>query len=133
MALIPTTEREALEAVMRQAEADLAAAHAEICRLQGLDAAQHTWPEWSSPANTLRWFVAIRERFSIAAEQPDFTYYECPECGFDCIHRADYEPRSTACPLCAGDSGHDVGMISRTARTTDKPEGKDARTPTPEA
>lgn len=60
-------------------------------------------------------------------EQPDFTYYECPECGFDAIHKADYEPRSTACPICAGDSGHDVGMNSRTARSTDKPEGKDAR------
>ncbi len=61
------------------------------------------------------------------SEQPDFTYYECPECGFDVIHRADYECRSTACPLCAGDSGHDVGMRSRPARSTDKPEGKDAR------
>ncbi|MER9524055.1 hypothetical protein NKI96_10765 [Mesorhizobium sp. M0292] len=60
-------------------------------------------------------------------EQPGFTYYECPECGFDVIHRADYECRSTACPICAGDSGHDVGMNSRTARVTDKPEGKDAR------
>lgn len=61
------------------------------------------------------------------SEQPDFTYYECPECGFDCIHPADYVCRSTACPLCAGDSGHDVGMRSRVARSTDKPEGKDAR------
>jgi hypothetical protein len=60
-------------------------------------------------------------------DQPDFTYYECPECGFDCIHPASYECRSTACPLCAGDSGHDVGMLSRVARTTDKPEGRDAR------
>jgi hypothetical protein len=61
------------------------------------------------------------------SEQPDFTYYECPECRFDVIHRADYECRSTACPVCAGDSGHDVGMRSRPARSTDKPEGKDAR------
>lgn len=63
----------------------------------------------------------------MATEQPDFTYYECPECGFDCVHPADYKPRSTACPLCAGDSGHDVGMRSRAARATDKPEGVDAR------
>ena len=61
------------------------------------------------------------------ADQPDFTYYECPECGFDCIHEASYKPRSTACPLCEGDSGHDVGMLRRVARKTDKPEGRDAR------
>lgn len=64
---IPATEREALEAVMRQAEADLAAAHEEICKLQGIDPATHSWPEWSSPANTLRWFKAIREAFGFTA------------------------------------------------------------------
>ncbi len=67
-----------------------------------------------------------------SSEQPGFTYYECPECGFDAIYRADYEPRSTSCPICAGYSGHDVGMNSRTARVTDKPEGKDARTASPQ-
>lgn len=62
---IPATERDTLEAVMRQAESDLADAHAEICNLQGLDPKAHSWPEWSSPANTLRWFTGIRERFGI--------------------------------------------------------------------
>lgn len=64
--IIPQTEREALDAVMRQTEADLASAHAEICRLQGLEPSKHSWPEWSPQANTLRWFAAIRERFSLA-------------------------------------------------------------------
>lgn len=59
-------------------------------------------------------------------EQPDFIYFECPECGFDSIQRADFKG-SYACPLCAGDSGDDVGMRWRTARETDKPEGRDAR------
>lgn len=65
--IIPQTEREALDAVMRQTEADLASAHAEICKLQGLDPTKHTWPEWSSPANTLRWFQEIRQKFGFAA------------------------------------------------------------------
>lgn len=63
---VPSTEREALEAVMRQAESDLAEAHKEICRLQELDPGDNTWPEWSSPANTLRWFAAIREQFHLS-------------------------------------------------------------------
>jgi hypothetical protein len=61
-----------------------------------------------------------------AVEQPDFDYFECPECGFSSVQRADFKG-SEACPLCAGDSGHDVGMRRRTCRSTDKPEGKDAR------
>lgn len=63
--IVPETEREALAAVMRQAEEDLAAAHKAICELQGLTFSTHAWPEWSSPANTLRWFAAIREKFGI--------------------------------------------------------------------
>lgn len=66
---IPDTERKALELVMHQAENDLAAAHAEICKLQGLDPATHTWPEWSAPANTLRWFQEIRVKFGIGGRQ----------------------------------------------------------------
>jgi hypothetical protein len=62
---VPDTERHALEAVMRQTESDLASAHAEICKLQGLDPATHSWPEWTPQANTLRWFEAIRERFGL--------------------------------------------------------------------
>jgi len=42
-----------------QFRVDLAAAHAEICKLQGLDPEKHSWPEWSSPANTLRWLAEI--------------------------------------------------------------------------
>lgn len=57
---------------------------------------------------------------------PRFTYFECPECGFSSVQRDDYRG-STACPLCAGDSGHDVGMHYRDATDADKPEGFDAR------
>lgn len=59
-------------------------------------------------------------------DQPDFDYFECPECGFSSVQKASFTG-SEACPLCAGDSGHDVGMTRRTARETDKPEGRDAR------
>lgn len=59
-------------------------------------------------------------------EQPDFHYFECAECGFDSIQRADFSG-SEECPLCAGDSGHSNWMSRRVARDTDKPEGKDAR------
>lgn len=65
-----------LERVMSQAEADLAAAHEEICKLQGLDPKTHSWPEWSSPANTIRWFATIRERLrplstALASAEPE--------------------------------------------------------------
>lgn len=59
-------------------------------------------------------------------EQPDFVYFECPECGFDSIQKRPFNG-STICPLCEGDSGHCVRMNSRNAKSTDKPEGKDAR------
>jgi hypothetical protein len=61
----PLTEREALFAVMQQAENDLQSAHAEICKLQNLDPAEHNWPDWTPQANSLRWFAAIRERFNL--------------------------------------------------------------------
>ena len=63
--IIPSTEREALASVMIQAESDLKSAHAEICKLQNLDPKTHTWPEWSPQANSLRWFAAIRTKFSL--------------------------------------------------------------------
>lgn len=62
---IPDTERDALEFVMRQAETDLAAAHAEICKLQGIDPGASAWPTWSAPGNTLRWFEQIRAKFNL--------------------------------------------------------------------
>lgn len=65
---IPETEAEALAAVMRQAEDDMKTAHAEICRLAGLDPAKHDWPDWSPQANSRRWFAAIREKFGITEE-----------------------------------------------------------------
>jgi len=61
--IISDNERAVLHAVMHQAESDLKSAHAEICKLQNLDPAKHQWPEWSPQANSLRWFVAIREKF----------------------------------------------------------------------
>lgn len=62
----------------------------------------------------------------VGVEQPGFACFECPECGFSSVQPAGFSG-STACPLCAGDSGHDVGMHRRVARSTDRPEGKDAR------
>ena len=59
-------------------------------------------------------------------EQIDFDYFECPECGFSSVQKATFTG-SEECPLCAGDSGHDVSMNRRTCRDSDKPEGKDAR------
>lgn len=56
-------------------------------------------------------------------EQPDFIYFECP---VSSVQRSDFKG-SRACPLCAGDSGHDVGMMRRVCLDTDKPEGRDAR------
>ena len=61
-----------------------------------------------------------------ALEQSGFLYFECPECGFDSVQKSDFAG-SRECPMCAGDSGHDVGMSVRIARSADKPEGKDAR------
>ena len=60
------------------------------------------------------------------AELSDFDFYECPECGFSSVQRSDFRG-SRVCPLCAGDSGHDVGMRCRPATDADKPEGFDAR------
>lgn len=59
-------------------------------------------------------------------EQPGFIYFECPDCGFDSIQRSDFSG-SYYCPLCAGDSGHDVRMSSRVCRADDTAEGFDAR------
>lgn len=50
---------ELLKSVFGQFRADLKSAHAEICKLQGLDPETHTWPEWSPQANTLRWLDEI--------------------------------------------------------------------------
>jgi hypothetical protein len=50
--------REALREARRlcdQVPIDLSSAHAEICKLQKIDPAKHTWPDWTSQANTLRW------------------------------------------------------------------------------
>lgn len=51
---------ELLRSVMHQSGHDLKTAHAEICKLQGLDPETHDWPEWTPQANTLRWFEEIR-------------------------------------------------------------------------
>lgn len=59
-------------------------------------------------------------------EQPDFLYFECAECGFDSVQPSTYDG-SEDCPLCAGDSGHSNIMTKRVARSTDDPEGVDAR------
>ena len=62
------------------------------------------------------------------ADQPGYTYSECPECGFDSVLTDKVaDGASRACPLCAGDSGHDVRMRQRVASDADKPEGRDMR------
>lgn len=63
---------------------------------------------------------------SAGNEQPEFHYFECPECGFDSVQKADFSG-SEECPLCAGDSGHSVRMRRRIAGDADTPEGRDAR------
>lgn len=62
----------------------------------------------------------------IGQEQPGFDYFECQDCGFDSVQTSTFNG-SYACPLCAGDSGHDVAMSRRAARSTDTAEGFDAR------
>ncbi len=59
-------------------------------------------------------------------DQPDFIYFECPECGFSSVQKSTFDG-SDDCPLCAGDSGHVVRMRERVCRSTDRPEGRDAR------
>lgn len=40
-----------------QVRSDLSTAHAEICKLQGLDPSTYSWPDWTPQANTLRWIA----------------------------------------------------------------------------
>lgn len=65
MAEIQDDPKVVLSEVMRQADTDLKAAHAEICKLQKLDPATHDWPEWTPQANSIRWHEAIRAKFGI--------------------------------------------------------------------
>lgn len=58
-------------------------------------------------------------------EQSGFLYFECQECGFDCVHIFTYDG-SVECPLCIAE-GHSNIMTKRVARNTDDPEGLDAR------
>jgi hypothetical protein len=64
-------------------------------------------------------------------EQPDFISFKCPRCGFDAVQRTDYS-RSTSCPECAWDWGHDVAMKGRVCLESDKPESCDGRLGTQE-
>ena len=56
-----------LALVMGQAEIDYAAAHKVICELQKIDPATSTWPEWTTIANSIRWFERLREKHGIRA------------------------------------------------------------------
>jgi hypothetical protein len=49
-----------------QVESDLKSAHEQICKLQNLDPATNSWPDWSPQANTLRWLPAVREKLTRA-------------------------------------------------------------------
>ncbi len=57
--------KDALATVMRQNESDLKSAHAEICKLQGLDPEKNTWPAWTPQAHSIRWFAMLREKHGI--------------------------------------------------------------------
>jgi hypothetical protein len=51
-------ENKILKTALEQACHDLTVAHNEILRIQGCDQSEfynQDWPEWSSPANTIRW------------------------------------------------------------------------------
>jgi hypothetical protein len=67
------------------------------------------------------------------SEQPGYTYWECRDCCFDAVTLDSVMDRTPICPLCAGDSGRDVEMHGRVARSDDKVEGKDARPTLPAA
>ncbi len=57
-----TTHSDTLKLLLEvcgQYRVDLKSAHAEICKLQGLDPETHHWPDWSPQANTLRWLAVI--------------------------------------------------------------------------
>lgn len=56
-----------------------------------------------------------------------FDYFECPDCGWDCVADADRSGSAEECPLCAADSGHSVLLKRRPATDDDRPEGFDAR------
>ena len=62
----------------------------------------------------------------MSEEQPDFIYFECRECEFSSVQHVSFTG-SPCCPICAQDNGRDVVMSERTARVSDKPEGRDAR------
>lgn len=53
-----------LESALEQACQDLNAAHDKIVQLQDdeADVRKHDWPEWSSPANTIRWAEDLLEK-----------------------------------------------------------------------
>lgn len=59
-------------------------------------------------------------------EQSDFLYFECSECGFDSVQKRTFNGDDT-CPVCDGDNNRYVPMRVRVCRSTDKPEGRDAR------
>ena len=59
-------------------------------------------------------------------EQPEYDYFECRECEYSLVDVSTFTG-AHYCPLCAGDSGHEVRMSRRTARDDDVPEGRDAR------
>ena len=59
-------------------------------------------------------------------ERASFLYFVCPECRFDMVQTADFAG-ATDCPLCNGAYGYTCVMVKRECRSTDRPEGFDAR------
>lgn len=74
---LPVSElADEIERVFAQYRSDLSGAHAEICKLQGLDPATHHWPEWTPQANSLRWLDKIEPRILSALRSPARTEQE---------------------------------------------------------
>jgi Lar family restriction alleviation protein len=83
-------QNELISRMIAQYRVDLGSAHSEICKLNKLDPATHTWPDWTPQANTLRWFDQIEAALTPAGEglmpeplmQDDVVeLLPCPFCG----------------------------------------------------
>ena len=59
-------------------------------------------------------------------ERTSFLYFVCPECHFDMVQTVDFAG-ARDCPLCADGFGETTIMVCRPCRSTDRPEGFDAR------
>lgn len=59
-------------------------------------------------------------------DQPDFLYFECPECGYTSV-REDGSTATDECPRCIVYYNREVRMAVRTCRSDDVATDWDAR------